>query len=138
MGCNAAVVLLLCMPLPRMTAPHGATCGLQDLGVPRDKEPGSVKRDAAPAVAAGSGGVGGAGGMASSSTYLRGMLGYVRQTLGMYDEGQTLARVAGLQGLVQQVRCVRCVLCVSESICEHGERVVGCAHDVRVWRQARR
>ncbi|KAG2453028.1 hypothetical protein HYH02_002363 [Chlamydomonas schloesseri] len=75
---------------------------LEDLGVPRDKEPSSAKRDAAPAVAAGSGGVGGAGGMASSSTYLRGMLGYVRQTLGMYDEGQTLARVAGLQGLVQQ------------------------------------
>ncbi|PNW78658.1 hypothetical protein CHLRE_09g388050v5 [Chlamydomonas reinhardtii] len=94
---------------------------LEDLGVPRDKEPADARRDVAPgAAAAGLGatsgpgaaapgggmglgvGAGGLGSMASSSTYLRGMLGYVRQTLGMYDEGQTLARVAGLQGLVQQ------------------------------------
>lgn len=91
--------------------------------MPRDKEPADARRDVAPgAAAAGLGatsgpgaaapgggmglgvGAGGLGSMASSSTYLRGMLGYVRQTLGMYDEGQTLARVAGLQGLVQQVR----------------------------------
>ncbi|KAG2431579.1 hypothetical protein HXX76_009593 [Chlamydomonas incerta] len=86
---------------------------LEDLGVPRDKEPADAAPGAGAAGAgtsagpgsAASGGVGAGGGvgaMASSSTYLRGMLGYVRQTLGMYDEGQTLARVAGLQGLVQQ------------------------------------
>lgn len=85
---------------------------LEDLGVPRDKQPADVGRQqqkgARPArgggsTAGGGGGGGSESGMAASSAYLRGMLGYVRQTLGMYDEGQTLARVAGLQGLVQQV-----------------------------------
>ncbi len=84
---------------------------LEDLEVPRDKQPADIGRQqqqqgARPARGAGGAAGGGMeGGMAASSAYLRGMLGYVRQTLGMYDEGQTLARVAGLQGLVQQVGC---------------------------------
>ncbi|PNH04456.1 hypothetical protein TSOC_009377, partial [Tetrabaena socialis] len=83
---------------------------LQELGVPRDREQQQQQQGeaegqqqastAAPGVRGG--GMAGASGMAGGSAYLRGMLGYVRQTLGMYDEGQTLARVAGLQGLVMQ------------------------------------
>ncbi|GLI62381.1 hypothetical protein VaNZ11_005000 [Volvox africanus] len=83
---------------------------LEELEVPRvrmqQQQQPREEEELAGAGASGRGGdmgVGkGSGSMAAGNTYLRGMLGYVRQTLGMYDEGQTLARVAGLQGLVQQ------------------------------------
>ncbi|KXZ54251.1 hypothetical protein GPECTOR_5g341 [Gonium pectorale] len=67
---------------------------LEELGVPRAGAGQPPPQQPGPGLAG--------GGMAAGSAYLRGMLGYVRQTLGMYDEGQTLAIVAGLQGLVQQ------------------------------------
>ncbi|GIL91238.1 hypothetical protein Vretimale_18838 [Volvox reticuliferus] len=86
---------------------------LEELGVPRDRIPQQQGEEKAELAGAGTSGRGadvgdsgsGSSSMAAGNTYLRGMLGYVRQTLGMYDEGQTLARVAGLQGLVQQVCC---------------------------------
>ncbi|KAG2490115.1 hypothetical protein HYH03_011421 [Edaphochlamys debaryana] len=80
---------------------------LDELGVPRDLV-SSASDSSAPTSYSGAGpaisvaGPGGGGGKSEGSTYLRGMLGYVRQTLGMYDEGQSLTAVAGLQGLVQQ------------------------------------
>ena len=79
------------------------TLTLEELGVPRDLDPAAAAGQA-PAVGGPSLRSNNSNGSSTAGQYLAGMAGYVQQTLAMYEGGQTLQSVAGLQELVQEVR----------------------------------